>query len=196
MLDDVTDTAPAGRRERKKALTRSLISDAATHLFVERGFDGVTVKEIADAADVSPTTVFKHFPTKESLVFDEDAEQQARLVAAVRDRPAGQGVIDAVEAHLLAERLARGDDPRLQAFVAMVERTPSLRAYERGMTERHAEALADAIIETSGTSRLQARALARFLLGALDLSRGEPDRRAAVVATVEILRHGWSEVAG
>ena len=55
-----------------------------------------------------------------ALVFDEDAEQEARLVAAVRGRPPGQDVIDAVEAHLLDERLLRGDDPRLCAFVAMV----------------------------------------------------------------------------
>ena len=72
----------ASLRDRKKAATRQGISDAATRLFVERGFDGVTVKEIADAADVSPTTVFKHYPTKEALVFDEDAEQQSRLVAS------------------------------------------------------------------------------------------------------------------
>jgi AcrR family transcriptional regulator len=193
----VIPTAAPGRRERKKALTRSQISDAATRLFLERGFDGVTVKEIADAADVSPTTVFKHFPTKEALVFDEDAEQQARLVAAVRDRTTGQGVIDAVEAHLLAERLTRGDDPRLRAFVAMVERTPSLRDYERAMAERHAEALAAAIVETvDGAGVLRARALARFLLDALDLCRGEADRSAALVESIAILRRGWSEAAG
>jgi len=141
--------------------------------------------------------VFKHFPTKEALVFDEDAEQQVRLVAAVRDRPVGQGVIDAVEAHLVAERLLRGDDPRLRAFVAMVERTPSLRDYERAMAERHAEALAAAIVETvDGAGLLRARALARFLLDALDLCRGEPDRGAALVEAIEILRHGWSAVPG
>ncbi len=61
-----------GRRERKKAATRKAISDAATELFLERGFDEVSIREIAERADVSPTTVFAHFPSKEALVFDED----------------------------------------------------------------------------------------------------------------------------
>ncbi|HWO62981.1 MAG TPA: helix-turn-helix domain-containing protein, partial [Umezawaea sp.] len=61
----------AGRRERKKAATRQALADAALRLFLERGFDAVGVREIADAADVATTTLFKYFPTKESLVFDE-----------------------------------------------------------------------------------------------------------------------------
>src|SRR5690242_12342830 len=78
-----------GRRERKKAATRKAISDAATELFVERGFDAVSIREIAEKADVSPTTVLAHFPQKEALVFDEDEQQRAELVAVVTDRPAG-----------------------------------------------------------------------------------------------------------
>src|SRR6187397_1267018 len=80
---------PIGRRERKKAATRKNISDVATTLFLERGFDNVSIREVADAADVSPTTVFAHFSQKEALVFDEDDEQRDRLVAAVRGRRVG-----------------------------------------------------------------------------------------------------------
>jgi AcrR family transcriptional regulator len=182
-----------GRRERKKAATRALISDAATRLFLERGFDGVTVKEIADAADVSPTTVFTHFPTKEALVFDEAPDQEEALVAAVRDRPDGQGVLDAIEAHLASARLVRDPaDPQLRRFTAMVNGTPALREHARRMVERHEEALAAAVVAAEPEAGpLRARALARFVLGGLDLARHEPDRRAALGEIVGLLRDGW-----
>ena len=64
----MTNTEPLGRRERKKAATRKNISDVATMMFLERGFDNVSIREVADAADVSPTTVFAHFPQKLSLI--------------------------------------------------------------------------------------------------------------------------------
>jgi AcrR family transcriptional regulator len=177
------------RRERKKAHTRALIAEAALKLFLERGFDGVTVKEVAELADVSPTTVFTHFPSKESLVFDEDPGYEANLVAAVRDRAPGQGVIDALETHLLADRL--GGDPEdsaLQEFEAMIGAAPALREYGRRMVERHEEALAVAIADTSDATELQARALARFVLGSLDLARNEPDRRAALTECLRLIR--------
>ena len=65
-----------GRRERKKAATRQALADAALRLFLEHGYDQVTVRDIAEAADVSTTTLFKHFPGKEALVFDEDADHE------------------------------------------------------------------------------------------------------------------------
>jgi AcrR family transcriptional regulator len=189
----VPDVTSPGRRERKKAATRALISDTATRLFLERGFDGVTVKEIADAADVSPTTVFTHFPTKESLVLDEAPHQEEALVAAVRDRPDGQGVLAAIEAHLMTERLARDPaDPQLRQFTAMIADTPALREHARRMVERHEVALAAAVAAAEpAAGELRARALARFALGGLDLARHEPDRRAALAEIIRLLREGW-----
>jgi AcrR family transcriptional regulator len=185
--------APAGRRERKKAQTRNLISDTATRLFVERGFDHVTVKEVADAADVSPTTVFKHFPVKEALVFDEDPEQEAGLVAAVRNRPAGQSVPDALQTHLIEARMfAHRDDPRLRSFIDLVNRTPALREYERQMLRRHEAALADAIAASGpGVSPVAATALARYVLGALDIARDQPDPQQAFADLMDLIRPGW-----
>src|SRR4051794_41350410 len=82
-----------GRRERKKAATRRALADAALELFLERGYDDVTVAEIAEAADVSVTTLFNHFPGgKPALVFDEAQAREDALVAAVRDRPEGTGL--------------------------------------------------------------------------------------------------------
>src|SRR5215475_5880055 len=107
MPSTTTDTAtgpapaPMGRRERKKAATRQAIADAALRLFLERGYDEVGIREIADAADVSTTTLFKHFPGKEALVFDQDRNREAVLVAAVRERAAGQSVVDALRQHVL-----------------------------------------------------------------------------------------------
>ncbi|WP_280456240.1 helix-turn-helix domain-containing protein, partial [Nocardia brasiliensis] len=67
-----------GRRERKKAANRQALADAALRLFLERGYDAVGVREIADAADVSVATLYKHFPGgKEAQVFDQDADREA-----------------------------------------------------------------------------------------------------------------------
>src|SRR3954447_18223229 len=77
-----------GLRERKKAATRQAISDVATGLFEARGFEAVTVAEIARAADVSAKTVFNYFPAKEDLFFDaEDAVRDALVSAAPNVRP-------------------------------------------------------------------------------------------------------------
>jgi AcrR family transcriptional regulator len=189
-------TPPVGRRERKKAATRKAISDAATRLFLERGFDDVTVKEIADAADVSPTTVFTHFPTKESLVFDEDPEQQAALVAAVRDRPDGVGILDALEQHLAGgRRMRRRHTPEFRAFLALVTSAPSLRDYERGMLLRRESALAEAITSTTdeGLTATQAQGLARFALQAADVAQDQPDPRRALTELFDILRAGYPD---
>ena len=215
----MTTVIPPGRRERKKAQTRKLISDTALRLFLDRGFDHVTVKEVADAADVSPTTVFKHFPVKEALVFDEDPEQQAGLVAAIGDRPAGQSVPDALQAHLLQARMfAHQDDPQLRAFLNLVNRTPALREYQRQMLRRHEAALADAIAtsapmapsalnlatsapmapsvpsaapSTPGVPPVAATALARYVLNALDIARDQPDPHQAFATLMDLIRPGW-----
>ena len=75
--------------ERGGPLTRRKISDVATMLFLERGFDTVTVADVARQAGVSSVTVFKHFPRKEDLLFDRVEDAVALLRAAVRDRGAG-----------------------------------------------------------------------------------------------------------
>lgn len=75
------------RRERKKLQVRQRITDVATGLFAERGFDAVSVTHIAEAADVSRPTVFAYFPRKEDLVFDRFATVADTIVRAVRDQP-------------------------------------------------------------------------------------------------------------
>ncbi|MGW5350295.1 TetR/AcrR family transcriptional regulator [Streptomyces sp. NPDC004031] len=194
-----TATTPPGRRERKKAATRQAIADAALRLFLERGYDDVGIREIADAADVSTTTLFKHFPVKEALVFDEDEEQEARLLAAVRDRPAGQSVPAALCEHALHYRMAAaGSDARFTAFFDLVDNTPALRDYVQAMWLRHTAALAAAVAEDCGlpADDPACTALAHFALEAPRAARGHDDPRAAVVRAFDLLERGWLGVGG
>ncbi|WP_442814793.1 TetR/AcrR family transcriptional regulator [Streptomyces sp. NBC_01298] len=173
---------------RRRATTHRAIADAALSLFLERGYDGVGIREIADAADVSTTTLFKHFSVKEVLVFDEDADQEAGLLAAVRDRPEGQSIPAALREHALREHALRhrmaatGADPRFTAFFALVDATPALRDYQQAMWLRHADALARVIGEESGAGEGDpiCTALAHFALEAPRAARGHADSRQAV----------------
>ncbi|MFH8989409.1 TetR/AcrR family transcriptional regulator [Streptomyces sp. NPDC017940] len=190
--------APMGRRERKKAATRQAIADAALRLFLERGYDDVGIREIADAADVSTTTLFKHFPVKEALVFDEEADDEARLLAAVRERPRGQSVPTALREHALRHRMAASDgDARFAAFFDLVNNTPALRDYLQGMWSRHASALARVIAKESGmpANDPACTALAHFALEAPRAARGQDDPREAVTRAFELLENGWRGLA-
>src|SRR5678815_1078743 len=84
------DSPQPGLRERKKEQTRQLIAETARGLFSERGFERVTVAEVARAAQVSEQTVFNYFPTKEDLVYERMDTFEHELLAAVRQRPASE----------------------------------------------------------------------------------------------------------
>ncbi|WP_330242428.1 TetR/AcrR family transcriptional regulator [Streptomyces sp. NBC_00525] len=190
--------APMGRRERKKAATRQAIADTALRLFLERGYDDVGIREIADAADVSTTTLFKHFPVKEALVFDEDTAQESQLLAAVRERPAGRSIPAALREHALRHRLAAADSgARFTAFFDLVNSTPALRDYVQAMWLRHTDALARAIAEESGLPEDDpaCTALAHFALEAPRAARGHDDPRRAVIRAFDLLEAGWQALA-
>ncbi|MEV6828717.1 TetR family transcriptional regulator [Amycolatopsis sp. NPDC051102] len=91
--------ADHGLRERKKQATRLLISNVATGLFIERGFEEVTVAEIAEAAGVSKMTVFNYFPRKEDLFLDRHADRLEELTTVIRTRPAGVSACEALRRH-------------------------------------------------------------------------------------------------
>ncbi|MFI0419710.1 TetR/AcrR family transcriptional regulator [Spongiactinospora sp. 9N601] len=189
-------TAPTtGRRERKKAATRQAIADAALELFLARGYDQVSIRDIADAADVSTTTVFKHFTGKEALVFDEDEGREAALVAAVRQRPTGQSIPEALLQHVLDNWPPIETHPQWAGFSRLVDSTPELRAYAERMWTRHTDALAAAIADDLGVGHddLACTVLARYVLEVptLALARGHRDSRAAIETIFEILIRGW-----
>src|SRR5207247_10568256 len=90
-----------GLRERKKQQTRQQIFGAASRLFEAKGFDQVSVAEIARAADVSEVTVFNYFPTKEDLFYGGMQFFEEELIESVRSRPKGEAVIRAFRRRLL-----------------------------------------------------------------------------------------------
>lgn len=184
---------PVSRRERKKAATRQAIGDAALQLFLERGYDQVGIRDIADAADVSTATVFKHFSGKEALVFDQDEDRESELIAAVRQRAPGQSFLDALQQHVLDTWLSIAAHPQRAEFVSLVESTPVLRAYAERMWTRHTDSLSAAIADEIGVDHdnLACVALARFVLDIPTLARGRQDPRAAVEEIFGILAHGW-----
>ncbi|WP_136041339.1 MULTISPECIES: TetR/AcrR family transcriptional regulator [unclassified Microbacterium] len=190
---------PLGRRERKKAATRKAISDVATMMFLERGFDNVSIREVADAADVSPTTVFAHFPQKEALVFDEDDEQRDRLVSAVRDRPAGSTINRAIHDFYAAELRANVDEHGndvTRIFMRFLNETPALRDYAAKMWLRHEDALAEAIADELGLAEPMAeiRVYARFVLQVQLLVNDSDDPLGTVDAGFRLLDSGWAPI--
>jgi AcrR family transcriptional regulator len=135
--------AEPGLRERKKQQTRQLILDAATRLFVERGFDGVTVTEIARAADLSEMTVFNYFPTKEDLVFGRMEFFEEQLIAAVQQRALGESAVAAFGRTVLADIEQLDTRTEMIAKAAMLIRSSiALQAREREITARYTARLA------------------------------------------------------
>jgi AcrR family transcriptional regulator len=186
-----------GRRERKKAQTRTALADAAMRLFTERGYDDVTVTEVAEAADVSVTTLFKHFPGgKESLVFDQDGSQQDALVAAVRGRPAGQSILDALRVHLKSlHDYSPVERELLKQLFSLIGRSPALREYADRMWLRYEQALAEAIAAEVGADvrDVKVQALARYAVDAHTLAEREDDPQRAIDAIFDLLTTGWGD---
>ncbi len=187
-----------GRRERKKAATHQALADAALELALDRGsYDAVTVAEIAERADVSVTTLFKHFPSKEALFFDRDADQEEALVAAVRDRDPAVSLVDALHEFAVRNSAAVTTamrEPGHLSFRRLVVGSPALREYAGRMWERHERALAAAIAADRGEPQPSpaTRALAHIVCGLPGLVQGPDDDPVALrEAVFAILRSGW-----
>jgi AcrR family transcriptional regulator len=148
-------TAPLGLRERKKQQTRQLLSETARRLFSERGFEQVSIAEIAREADVSEQTVFNYFPSKEDLVYSGLETFEEQLLAAIRERPAGQTVIAALGEFILEPRglLAAEDDAAARELIAvtrMIAASPALLAREQQIFARYTDTLAHLIADEAG----------------------------------------------
>jgi len=135
-----------GLRERKKQQTREHIAETARRLFGEHGFDQVTVTDVARAAEVSAQTVFNYFPTKEDLVYWRLGAFEDELLAAVRERPAGEPALVAFKRFLLNQRglLGQADPAAFDQLVALartISSSPALRAREQQILERYTAGL-------------------------------------------------------
>jgi AcrR family transcriptional regulator len=161
-----------GLRERKKQRMRQQIADTAAALFAERGFEHVTIAEIAAAAEVDKKTVFNYFPAKEDLYFDQDQAMETGLIAAVRDRPPGESVLDACR-RFYTQGLAQMPDQAasgpLAAHVRILAASPALQARQREIFHRHEQALAREIAAATGANpdQLEPRVTAAAILGAI-----------------------------
>jgi AcrR family transcriptional regulator len=143
-----------GLRERKKRVARELIAATARRLFAERGFDAVTVAEIAAAADVSEKTVFNHFPTKEDLAFAGREEGITQFVAAISGRPRSSSVLDVFRAmtHTVLDVLVAGGDENLLAVAKIMRHSRTLQERLTVGWESGAASITAAIAETSGAA--------------------------------------------
>lgn len=175
--------AEPGLRERKKQETRQRITEAAIELFAERGFEQVPVADIAVAADVSTATVFNYFPAKEDLIYDGMASFNEHLLAAVRDRPAGQRVISAFRDYVVQPRGVLADPASpvlvsLSRIARIVQDSPSLQARERLEADRAVAALRELLADELGDD-LRSWAVASALVGTTRGMTREVQRAAA-----------------
>ena len=140
------------RQQRKRLATRQSISDAATRLFIEHGFDNVTIDQIADAADVSRMTVFNHFARKEDMFFDLDEQARQAMLAAL----AARGSTSPVEALRLFILAAVGKDqpfanilsPESYRFMAAVQPSEALKARARAIRDEIVDDLSEALTQS------------------------------------------------
>src|SRR4051812_30718540 len=169
----MADAAPElGLRERKKLKTRQLIAETARRLFAERGFDHVTVTEIAREAEVSPATVFNYFPTKEDLFYSRLEAFEEELLRAIRNRGPGESVLAAFSGFLLGQggvltMDAPEADEQLRMITRIITESPALLARERQVFDRYAEALTKLLAKETGADAGDsvARVVANALLG-------------------------------
>jgi AcrR family transcriptional regulator len=139
-----------GLRERKKQQTRQLILEAAARLFTERGFESVTVAEIARSADVSEVTVFNYFPSKEDLVFGRMEFFEETLIAAVREREAGESVLAAFMRPVLdgCKNIAAEENAeRILRAGALINSSPALQVREREVAAHYTQLLVAVVAE-------------------------------------------------
>jgi AcrR family transcriptional regulator len=198
-----------GLRETKKQAMREQIADAAMRLFVTRGFDHVTVAEIAQAVGVSEKTVFNYYPTKEDLFFDEAPERLRQLADALRDRPDGETIVGAVR-RLQLSQVDRLTQPGFAHFARVIEESPALQMKEVDLMARFAQILA-AELQDQGVRERDARVAAGLIMSvhrqffraarllALDGNHGPAAARrlkADMARAYEILEHGVGATIG
>jgi AcrR family transcriptional regulator len=170
----------SGLRERKKRETRQAISDIATLMFAERGFDAVTISQVAEAAGVAKMTVTNYFPRKEDLVFDRAGAIIASLADAVAGRRPGESMLAAVR-RSYAEAVDRADVTlglSSPAFAGMIESSPVLASRGLEILAERERALGDAIAAETGAEDVQQRIVAAQLASVHRVLSAEGSRRS------------------
>jgi len=186
-----------GLRERKKREARQHISDVATRLFAGRGFETVTIVEIAEAAGVAKATVTNYFPRKEDLLLDLQDEAEQLLIDAIRDRPAGQPVVEAVRAlqhRLLSERHAlSAAAPGMAWFAHLIAESPALLSRAREQRDYLESAAARQLTEETGNP-VSADLVARLLMAAATTVVVTPMRRLIAGENADTVANDQAQV--
>ena len=195
---------PPGVRDRKKAEKRLAISNIATRMFVERGFENVSVDDIAREADVARKTVFNYFPRKEDLVFDREEDVRALMRQALAER-GQQSPLLALQT--LMRTLVEEQHPifriteRAIQFWRMVEESPALTARARELQVTLADDLAGMLCDAVGKphSDSDARLAAAMLMATLVVAYSEAlsafrEKRKPKAAFVEVMERGFAGV--
>jgi AcrR family transcriptional regulator len=170
-----------GLRELKKARTRRHIADTAARLFAERGYERVTVSDVARAAEVAEQTVYNYFATKEQLVTDREQQVQDRLCDLIRSRPPGVTPAAAIRDFVLEEALAgiRSIPPEIWrgelGYLAAI--SPTIHRLVLELAERQAAALAAAISDPTAVAPEIARLQGIALAAVFQIIIGEAGRR-------------------
>lgn len=194
------DAAPT-LRARKKARTRRTLSETALDLFERKGFDATTVDDIAERAEISRSTFFRYFPTKESVLFPHSAKRLSRFRAALRSAGAGSAAFETVRRALLEmAELYVANREELVAQHRVVESSASLIAYERELDLQWEAAIANALEREDGAEaahRRRARVLAGAVMGAIRatlrewfVTGGEGDLVAMGTEALDMLERG------
>ena len=172
---------PEGLRERKKARTRAAIREHALRLFRENGYQQTTVEKIAEAAEVSPSTFFRYFPTKEDLILQDDMD--TRMVEAFERQPPGLGPIAAIRAatRQVIASYSEADLDVIRQTTALTMTVPEVRARAIDEFARTIEVVAEAVAKRAGRSPddVAVRAMAGAIIG--------------VIMSVTMPWEGWSE---
>jgi AcrR family transcriptional regulator len=159
-----------GLRERKKRRTREAIVDTAWRLFLDRGFEGVTVAEIAQEAEVSEATVFNYFGTKEDLAYFRMEDFEEEMLQSIRERTPGTSIADAFGRFVLKPRgFLSGDDIDVDMVVRVTKlftESPALMAREREIFDRYERKLGEAIASERRAKRddLESHVIAKALV--------------------------------
>ncbi|PJZ65809.1 TetR/AcrR family transcriptional regulator [Leptospira wolffii] len=183
-----------GLREQKKAKTRKLISDIARDLFIEKGFEAVTVAEIAEKAEVAVTTLFNYFPTKESLIFDLEDEIDSDISEAIRERKKDQSILDALHQYFLSSKLFNPPNKKtFSGFGKLIRTSPELSSYLRGLWGRYENTLAKEIQNDSGANKMEAECVSKLILEGVSFACNSPSPKDTLNLTFKILKNGWNK---
>lgn len=169
-----------GLRERRKRETRQAISDIATRMFVEHGFDEVTIAQVAEAAGVAKMTVTNYFPRKEDMVFDRAEAVVRHLADVITARAPGESMLAAIRRDY-AEAVARADPTiglSTPGFAQMIVSSPALTSRVLEMLDARERALGDAIAAETGTDSPEQRLVAALLCSVPRVLSAEASRRS------------------